>query len=842
MRGVEIRTKYNKLKRKDEGYIMIMVVGVLCLFVITAISFTLATNFETRMASSFNYGIKAKYLAEAGIKRAIAELRNQAVTDFIWDENDDWYTGYQDATLLDDRGEYTVSIIDCSAQININDTSANLEEMLAELRSIGLAEGGSILNYRNNLPGGQFETKEQIIQVPGLLDQGEEYDDFKDYITVHSYIDSSLGRSPININTAKEEILTGVLKHVLNNSPDADTLVTAIIDRRRDTVPFSSWSEFDTFIDDQAYLSSNEKSWVKNNANPNRDKSAAVLPRKTTEFCFHAGGYFEIQSTGTRYNSYLQSIALAEKTITTVAQTHNVMYKTTKADFNGDFNYNGTLDAGEIDENSDDEPDFPTWHNANWQDDCPILSTDDNGLTYASGYETILGAIKLGFWDSFDEDNDNEAKEGWSFYNWQKAWSDPEGAPMQVSDGGSYTSAKLWGGSSLGDVLKVKFELKSSTDDTIWTCDDNFSVRVHATDPVPHELESVRIKGQWVNVRSVGDGWDDACNVQCMKGGSAQVELWIGSWAFLYVGSSKIDITTEPPPPNTVASDPDTTAREGKDFFDSQIRLYFHDGSESNHQERLDHLGDIFYGIDCITDHYTNWINDEGDDQYHGVMPEEVTFKFVVSDVFEESPGDPDYRVDLAVGSGWHLYCDYTDGTYNSRQGYSPTTTNYLNIPLHNDTETTFNRYGYWEPRQNGPNQWRDAVNGWFLGLWSSQIQTKWDDVRIIPSSGWYESDWYSVTKGTEKEVRWAAISWTETIPSTADPDSEEIAVSIDTGSGFVVPTFNGSIDALSDKFKFKVDLTSADPDFSETPVFEDITVTYIIPTQIHYWKEFKEE
>jgi hypothetical protein len=117
----------------------------------------------------------------------------------------------------------------------------------------------------------------------------------------------------------------------------------------------------------------------------------------------------------------------------------------------------------------------------------------------------------------------------------------------------------------------------------------------------------------------------------------------------------------------------------------------------------------------------------------------------------------------------------------------------------------------------------------------------KWDEVRIIRDEGSFEStDWLIVDEDSNPvSVTWAAVNWTKTIPLTASSVSEDIAMNIDAGGGYQSVTLNEGIDINSATLKYKAEFTSSDTDFSETPVLEDVTFIYVLPsTEIYYWKE----
>jgi DNA uptake protein ComE-like DNA-binding protein len=430
--------------RNKKGFALIVAVGILCVLTLATITFTAMCRLEERNSRNYNYETQATYLAKAGIAKAIAELKNHTRSNFIWDAADGWYSGYSD-TLLDGQGEYSVSITDCSAQINLNDTgNSNLDLMLEKLPSITSSEADDIITYRDSLSGGVFQTKEQIKQVSGLIDDGESYSDFKDYITVDSYINSDFSRSPVNLNTASSTVLEAVLTDISDgvntiSSSEASSVATDIINNR----PINTWSDFDSVLDDSVSgsdITSAEQELIMDNANPNNTKSST----NTTEFIFHAGGYFELESTGTYKDPAGNTVA--SRKIQAVVKTHEVKYETTKEDF----------EAGTC------------WKVTYW-DNCPVVSTEDHTATDfsdngwdqgPSNYTTITDSLKLGFWEDFDEDYPDNAR---------TYWDSRDGAAFEIANNSTHSY-----GNELyiyGDNATIVIDLGDS-DDSKWQWPD----------------------------------------------------------------------------------------------------------------------------------------------------------------------------------------------------------------------------------------------------------------------------------------------------------------------------------------------------------------------------------
>ncbi len=821
---------------------MIMSVGLLAMMSIIATSFAVNMRLEYGAAVNYRDSLKARYAAEAGMALAIAYMRYFAVTKHYGDPSDNWNYISQSQPSLDtfggnpannstsgsfslaagtlNRATYSIKVTDTAGQININDGTATTGRLDLMLRALGLsaAEASAIISNR---PAEGYVTKEQVKLYISLAS----YNTIKDYITVNSYIDQNSEdttagtpydrKAPICINTAPAPVLQAVLEPV-TNQPKAQALANAMITRRGSNA-FDNWSEFDTYIDGVTItppLNSTDRANIKNNANPNRVKPTTY----TTDFCFHPSGIYEIESLGKIGRDGNSDYDLedtsgvnpqdkvnAQRKILSIVKVYDVLNFTTKEQFRGeDANYNSILDSGE-DTNGNGTLDRPTYERVNWLNTCPVISTDDQGLSYASGYTTIPGSLKIGFWDNFDEDNnDNINKIGYSWSNFSQGSAS---YPMNIGNADTGDSDnELWGEGwpkfTLYDTAKWKFS-------------NEFSIRV-----------SLRV---FLGISSIPSaaGDLDTGHVEFHWGGGPKAKLWTQRWGFFTDRryGYRIDIT-QPPPywRPTVAVDPDSTPRQGKDFFDSKIFLELWDPERN---ERTYNVGNLYGLTELVSDHYNNWLSEQDQDQYHGVTPELKTLKLVVN-----SGQTPNYRVYLAVSQqGWHQYWRYDNGWFINWGGYDSIRTGYILIPFHDDASNSLmsDRYNYYRYDNTQPNAWQSA--NWYLVLYANNARPIWDEVRIIPNNGNYTS----INFATTANVKWGTVSWTPTIPSTASATSEQIALQLNTGSGFSAVTINGSVAGTSSTVAYKAFFTTNDADYSETPVFEDVTITYLPRTRIIY-------
>lgn len=184
------------------------------------------------------------------------------------------------------------------------------------------------------------------------------------------------------------------------------------------------------------------------------------------------------------------------------------------------------------------------------------------------------------------------------------------------------------------------------------------------------------------------------------------------------------------------------------------------------------------------------------------------------------------------MGQGWHRYYNFSNGWFISQVGFSPPTANYVLVPFYTDmnNDSKCDRYGYWTVINNDANSWQTTQ--WYLVLYGNNAAPKWDEVRVIPNSGYYQSPY--ITK--PNNVRWGTASWTATIPSTAS-FTEQINMQVNAGSGLSNVSINGPIGATSNTLAFRANFTTTDADYSETPVLEDVTVTYLDKAILVYYR-----
>ena len=365
-------------------------------------------------------------------------------------------SGYSET--IGTTGKIKLKIIDNASKIAINDPdTTGLQTLLENLFAVvdppvpssiasniitqrpaltfnagtGAWQGG----YRSVFDLRRFLTEEQFTAV-------------KEYLTAYSFIDHKLieesagdivahgipryqtissdskKRAPINMNTASVPVLQAVFRTLptLNNAT-ADELARRLA-AYTDTNPITTWEEFYSFLAAQNGLSFT-RDRVFAAVNPNRPKATQY----TTDLCFASEGYFSINSRG---EVFTMSHAAAVYELSLECKIYDIFRISTRDDFigafvspfgtNTDSDNDGLINPLDITENDFSpvpfntadpyeslldtfgEPSMPGFIDITWFDSTPIGSyAEDSGGQYQDGYEHIPGALKLGFWDNFDE-------------------------------------------------------------------------------------------------------------------------------------------------------------------------------------------------------------------------------------------------------------------------------------------------------------------------------------------------------------------------------------------------------------------------------------------------------
>jgi general secretion pathway protein K len=227
----------------EKGFALLMVLWIMMILMVIVFSFSLMTRTETHATLYFKEGAEKRFIAEAGVQRAVMELfhrgvykNKQPVTEGHEPVRVDGtkYTG----RLGDDR--YVFDIVDESGKISLNaltdssgvimsnllvnlgvkkeDADAIVESILDwkdgdELRRLHGAESDHYMSLSNpyRSKNGAFDTVEELLMVkgmtPGILYGSGGQRGIFDLITVRAR--GAVGGG-INVNSAPREVLAAL--------------------------------------------------------------------------------------------------------------------------------------------------------------------------------------------------------------------------------------------------------------------------------------------------------------------------------------------------------------------------------------------------------------------------------------------------------------------------------------------------------------------------------------------------------------------------------------------------------------------------------------------------------
>lgn len=235
----------NKLMRiikTQHGIALLLVLWILTILMVVALSFSVMSRTETYSTIAFKETSEKKFIAEAGVQRALMELfyrsQNQHQTQIL-EGKEVWRTDYTPYIGAIGDGFYVARVINEAGKIDINllnDSSGIILKNL--LRNSGVSEEDadiivdSILDWKDSgdsdahrlhgveseyymsLPNpykaknANFDTIEELILVkgmtPDILYGNAEKKGIINFLTVHSK------SAQININAAPKEVLVSI--------------------------------------------------------------------------------------------------------------------------------------------------------------------------------------------------------------------------------------------------------------------------------------------------------------------------------------------------------------------------------------------------------------------------------------------------------------------------------------------------------------------------------------------------------------------------------------------------------------------------------------------------------
>lgn len=210
--------------RFKKGSILILTLWVLSFLTVFAVGLSRNVSAQLRMAAHFQNRLKMYYLANAGIERAIVELK--ADEDLEYDNlSEKWANNEEFKEISLGDGYVGLSIEDETSKININkvslpilksifegiaevgpDVAADIANAIIDWRDADaiVSTGGAESEYYKRLEvpylckNSEFQAIEEILLVKGMTPQI--YLKIKDIITIY-------GGGKVNINTADVVVL-----------------------------------------------------------------------------------------------------------------------------------------------------------------------------------------------------------------------------------------------------------------------------------------------------------------------------------------------------------------------------------------------------------------------------------------------------------------------------------------------------------------------------------------------------------------------------------------------------------------------------------------------------------
>jgi len=811
--------------------------------------------------------VKARYLAEAGIARAIAELKygpDGPLYNAVDTTSEAWYGADPYSKTGIDlgngwTGKYTVtSIVDCASRINISDGNPNLATMLRTLNGqIGspLDDPDDIDAIANNAP---YETKKQILSIlTGTQDEREtKYNAIKAYITVFSYIDpntinpkdiidppyESQPRAPINVNTASREVLIAVLSgikadhacpncggdgHILNNATDcsacngtgkleitsteAGNLADYIIANR----PYRTWGEFYSSIKSCSDIGEKDADLVMANCNPNtgfswarnvgwREKLGSIgkyvidfdrdgdvdsndkgLTGYTTEFSFNSGGYYRVKVNAQVKDAFGNIVA--KKDITAVVKIFDIHRDTTQAQFDAGTktniqSYPEPVQAGIASANYDGQLMLAKKRRNTPNSGTHLLANflSGVGLDSASGSKDLLD-IPAG---KGTKPNINSVASSSN-----RGDLLPDGLLVEgflekdrpVFDPVNNISADE-------GTMEIWFKPLYPGNDTMVYGDSDGDKKMFRLTSYPHVSDYYSESSACPYVTFFF--WSDTGGY---TGLHAMIKWGGGGW-----------------------SDSDGDWRFGE-ASQAYGRWY---GCPSGGPDPNDCWGGP--GIDYFNAGEWNHLA--------------ISWKYTLNEDGEGGEGKMYFYYNgnlMLDGNYWGCgHYNFNDYLWHTSYGSS-------------DLEFGFmlgHEYSqWWGYSPEFSNSIIGLVRIWDSQLSQSAIQANYNDgIYVGPAE---TKEFISSTFSLPQNVEWGTITWTEAIPD--DITVARIVFNVDTGSGFGTDNWfdssgDNQIKATSKSIQYKATFVVFTPggQLIDTPVLEDVTISYMGPTEIKYWRE----
>ena len=867
-----------KIKNKS-SIALILTVGIIAILALIAVGFSTFTRLELRASENFANVQKAELIAEAGIARAVNDLKYHPTYGAKVDPYDTmlepWNYGSGVSVDLASAaspsygsdisyggGTYRLKVIDCGALININtplpdpDAESDLKNMIEQL-GITSGEAQNLINYRKTLADGIFASKEEIKLAAGI---GEaKYNNIKDFITLFGDEDDGIveidktGKPPIaghtrksfvNVNTAPVKVLQAVFRPMVSPGAESEAdALAAAIDLRRSSNPFdgvnpdpnvdnflSARGEFERFLEYAASLtglniiSSSSRDAIIAQSDPN------IYATNSTKLGFDANGCYEIEAIG----NYLG----AKKKIKQALQVFRRIYQTTKNEF--------------IDKSSD------VTRRISWKNSCPVDFTILKAFSYADDpavqnpADCIYDSLKLGFWDNFSEDyipGNRTPDASGVLGNWKAV---EETFTINASEDGML---RTWppGGPS-GASPGVDYFPKIELDADVCIVDD-FALIAHGVDETSTSKFAIRDNLPWPAIPKEWSVWAPPPSVDNCPDAVGNQALLDNLVLWFY---------NNPDRPGYDPTIPYIPYLQHQQFLNT-LHIQFGGYRPGIGVEEMSAIFCNNIQDKCLNDPsqdaYQQWVNYDGSG-YIYFCPGDPSWGW-----FWETTVKPQAVLQTAnvmvtcntwIWTGHAAdqgtqYFPIAGGAYQAEKTFHVKA-----FGNHLDANNEFRGEVYFSgiTRQFNTTEAIMVGDDRYFKIGGLGNLPDVDYFRVVPEQGVYTSTIFNPTTGggSGTQLEWGTIRSHVSLPGTASPSREPVYLTVSHSAITIVPepdsvptTYimpsGGPIGTTSSQaiayqaylFSDKGETVIANTDFEQAPVVEDVTITYLPRTLILY-------
>lgn len=577
---------------------------------------------------------------------------------------------------------------------------------------------------------------------------------------------------------------------------------------------------------------------------------------KETSISYPSAGIYSITSIG-KVKATDGSV-LSEKRVTSVVKTFGVWTQTTREDFYAPWVSDPGNIWGATEPYQYYEGNYRDGHifNVNWLNSCPDNASAD---LEAGGYTTTVNALKLGYWDDFDEDSAYSVMNLMAMGkvviegpNIQKKWA---------SYGSDWWWANYW--ERYNDAGAGYFAMDYSQ---IETSGGNTRVAINTAAFTEYWFEinyNFYRPGTNVFARAWTSSSASPSSRIGWRGDTSIAPIPSSAWSKVKYFSSGgdsyyyYDITN---PPGENPSDPRPVYNVYQVSDGSTVKIYgnnppyledSYSASGAYRQPLTYYVTPFLYArgerrkpppdtlkLDTSgVGHYTvlndgdGWTFRDGDRLEINTMNGQVART-------DLSPGayDPTNVLAMIKGSSSNAYKAYLDGgakTAEVTPNASPEVANFK-FKSNNTYDMSWYRY--------------QAI--WMRGAPLDAVTHYYDNIRFIPDSGILVSTPFD----PGESVTWGRVSWTEKNPADATLD---VAISLRTASsksalpsddtGWTSYSNGAQITNTGRWLQYKATLTTTAlnkdsyANSGKTPIFQDITITYLPRVEVLYYREITE-